>query len=276
MAYKKGGKTNSVTGSSGITNVGNDVDADLAPTYGSSANTVCQGNDSRLSDARTPTAHNTSHQSGGSDAIKLDDLASPDDNTDLNVSTSAHGLMNKLSNDDDEFLSGQGNWKKVFPEFQFFADQMENPVNSDWAVNDLAVAAADSNNNGLTIRLFDDTDEEGVGFSLQIPEGSTNIVFDIVSRRESSGSAQAVVPKLYVRELPDNAAVESWSAGTDMTAISLPADEDWQYDNQSIALSTLSLVADRVAQFELTRNTGAGGDTLSGDWTVLLVKVSFT
>lgn len=29
----------------------------IQPTYGSTANTVCQGNDSRLSDARTPTAH---------------------------------------------------------------------------------------------------------------------------------------------------------------------------------------------------------------------------
>src|SRR4029450_328423 len=45
-----------------------------------------------------PTAHHTSHESGGSDAIKLDDLAVPDDNTDLNASTSKHGLMKKLSN----------------------------------------------------------------------------------------------------------------------------------------------------------------------------------
>lgn len=50
-----GGQTNTVVGSSGISNVGTNVDADLAPTYGSSANTICQGNDARLSDARTPT-----------------------------------------------------------------------------------------------------------------------------------------------------------------------------------------------------------------------------
>ena len=43
----------------------------FAPTYGSSANTVCQGNDSRLSDTRTPTAHATSHKSGGGDAINV-------------------------------------------------------------------------------------------------------------------------------------------------------------------------------------------------------------
>lgn len=54
--------------------------------------------------------HKTTHQSGGSDAIKLDDLAAPDDNTDLNASTSAHGLLRKLSNVSTEFLNGQGNW----------------------------------------------------------------------------------------------------------------------------------------------------------------------
>jgi hypothetical protein len=80
------------------------------PAYGSSAGTFCQGNDSRLSDARTPTGHHTSHESGGGDAIKLDDLAAPDDNTDLNASVSAHGLLKKLSNDSSQFLNGTGAW----------------------------------------------------------------------------------------------------------------------------------------------------------------------
>ena len=50
-----GGQTDTVAGSNGITNTGDNVDAVLAPTYGTGANTVTQGNDSRLSDARTPT-----------------------------------------------------------------------------------------------------------------------------------------------------------------------------------------------------------------------------
>jgi hypothetical protein len=55
-------------------------------------------------------AHHTRHEAGGSDAIKLDDLAAPDDNTDLNATTSAHGLLKKLSNSATEFMNGQGNW----------------------------------------------------------------------------------------------------------------------------------------------------------------------
>jgi hypothetical protein len=43
-------------------------------------------------------------------AIKLDDLATPDDNTDLNASTTRHGLLRKLDNTAAHFLDGQGAW----------------------------------------------------------------------------------------------------------------------------------------------------------------------
>jgi len=67
-----GGITNTVTGSTGITNVGDNTDADLAPTYGSSANTICEGDDSRLSDARTPTSHAYDSHTG---TVPLTDMA---------------------------------------------------------------------------------------------------------------------------------------------------------------------------------------------------------
>lgn len=53
---------------------GADVTANHLGTGGS---TACAGNDSRLSDSRTPTAHATTHKSGGTDAIKLNELAAP-------------------------------------------------------------------------------------------------------------------------------------------------------------------------------------------------------
>jgi hypothetical protein len=54
--------------------------------------------------------HSARHESGGADAIKLDDLAAPDDVTDLNASTSAHGLLRKLDNNVAHYLDGQGGW----------------------------------------------------------------------------------------------------------------------------------------------------------------------
>lgn len=85
------------------------LDVGWLPT-GSTGTTVCIGNDSRLSDARTPTTHAASHQSGGSDSIKLDDLAAPDDNTDLNATTGAHGLLPKLGGGTTNFLRADGTW----------------------------------------------------------------------------------------------------------------------------------------------------------------------
>jgi hypothetical protein len=73
--------------------------------------------------------------------------------------------------------------------------------------------------------------------SIEIPTGVTNIIFDLRSRAETSAASNLnVVPKLYVREMPDNAAVESWSAGTDMTTITMgTSNEYFQYDSQTIA-----------------------------------------
>lgn len=59
-----GGQTDTVAGSNGITNTGTNVNAVLTPTYGSTANTICQGNDSRLSDARIPTGPATGDLTG--------------------------------------------------------------------------------------------------------------------------------------------------------------------------------------------------------------------
>ncbi len=55
------------------------------------------------------SAHAALHASGAADAVKLDDLAAPDDNTDLDFSTSAHGLVPKGTNTGD-FLKDDGTW----------------------------------------------------------------------------------------------------------------------------------------------------------------------
>jgi len=79
-----GGQTDTVTGSNGITNAGDNVDADLTPTYGNGANEFCEGNDARLSDSRTPTAHAASHKNGGSDEILLNEFGEPTGTVNMN------------------------------------------------------------------------------------------------------------------------------------------------------------------------------------------------
>lgn len=57
-----------------------------------------------------PTSHAASHLSGGSDSIKLDDLSVPDDNTDLDATTSRHGLLPKLGGGTTNYLRADGSW----------------------------------------------------------------------------------------------------------------------------------------------------------------------
>jgi len=57
-----------------------------------------------------PSPHSITHKSGGGDSIKLDDLAAPDDNTDLDATVSVHGLLPKLGGGTTNFLRADGSW----------------------------------------------------------------------------------------------------------------------------------------------------------------------
>jgi hypothetical protein len=58
-------------------------------------------------------AHATNHKSGGTDPVKVDELAAPADNSNLNATTGAHGLLKKLDNVITHFMNGQGNWTTI-------------------------------------------------------------------------------------------------------------------------------------------------------------------
>lgn len=82
-------------------------------------------------------AHNTQHQYGGSDAIKLDALALPDDSQALDFSMNLHGLVPKGSNA-NKVLRDTGVW--VLPTALFNSVTYEScgdPVNYDFTVGDL-------------------------------------------------------------------------------------------------------------------------------------------
>jgi hypothetical protein len=66
----KSNTSTTISAGTGLTG-GGDLSANrtLTVTYGAAAGTAAQGNDSRLSDARTPLAHAASHASGSSDPV---------------------------------------------------------------------------------------------------------------------------------------------------------------------------------------------------------------
>jgi len=163
-----------------------------------------------------------------------------------------------------------------FGTFEFYADQVMNPNNADWVVNSLAPAVADSNNAGLTVRAFSDSTPEGFGMIFIAPLGANQIVIEEVSRPDATpGGAVTVARSIYNRGIPDNLVVEGWTAATDLTDIAFTTNEFFQYDTQTIDFSTLGITAGEVTVLEYVRDTADAGDTLSGDFNVLLVKISF-
>ena len=68
-------KTIQIKPGTGLTGGGTlEADRTLTVSYGTAAGTACQGNDARLSNARTPTAHNPTHKTGGTDALTPADI----------------------------------------------------------------------------------------------------------------------------------------------------------------------------------------------------------
>lgn len=80
-------------------------------TLPNTTTTLVDTSDSRLSDSRSPTSHATSHKSGGSDLIKINELAAPTTNiSGTNSTTSANGTLRVLSGVATEYLDGSGAW----------------------------------------------------------------------------------------------------------------------------------------------------------------------
>ncbi len=84
--------------------------ADVTITLPNTTSTLVISSDSRLSDARTPTTHATSHNTGGSDVVHIDTIGAGTDITTNNVSTTKHGLVPKAPNVVTQFLDGTGAW----------------------------------------------------------------------------------------------------------------------------------------------------------------------
>ena len=162
----------------------------------------------------------------------------------------------------------------LWPSYYFLADQFEYPNSSDWAVNSSAPVVSDTTSVGLMVRRLDDSSEEGVGFTLLVPTSATNLTFYFRSKAETApGSAKKVKIRIYKREISDNAAVGAWSSAYALTDIDIPTNVYFQLDSQTVSLASLGVTAGNLVQFELTRNGADAGDTLSGDWDLLSVRV---
>lgn len=157
--------------------------------------------------------------------------------------------------------------------YTYYANSLDSPNTSDFAVNVLAPVISDSLNTAMNVRSFSNTVEQGVGLMLPVPVGATTITFDIRGRAATApASATTVTHKLYTRKVPNNAVMPSWSAGTTFTALTVPTNNYYQKYSQSYSLATLGLLTGETYHFELTRITGG----LAFAWLVVEIAVVFT
>jgi hypothetical protein len=109
-------------------------------------------------------------------AIKLDDFAIPDDNTDLNATSTYHGLLPKLSNNARQFLRGDGSWAT-------FASLTATPVAANGSVAGDAAALATTNTTFITC----DSSVKGV----KLPNGVAGDIMEIIN---TSGTSAKLYP----------------------------------------------------------------------------------
>lgn len=150
----------------------------------------------------------------------------------------------------------------VIQRYVFYADYLDSPNNSDWAVNALAPLVPDATEPARQVRVFDNITEEGVGFKLWVPAGTTNIRFTFVSNAQGApAGVRTVGLKLYERGLGD-----SWSTGVVLNDIDIPTSTVWVTDAETKTLTSLGLIAGQPYQFELTRINPTAGTELADDW----------
>jgi hypothetical protein len=161
--------------------------------------------------------------------------------------------------------------------FTFFANSLDTPVNSDFAINSLAPVISDPAWASLNVRSFSNSVEQGVACLVSIPTGATTLTVKMRGRSQTTpGVASVVQPRLYYRLLGNNTAVGSWSSAQELANISIPTNQNFQYSTQTILLSTLGLTAGNLYQFEFTRRvTGVSGTNLAANYLLAELTLEF-
>lgn len=227
------------------------------------------------------SAHKDRHKSGGGDAFAATDLIEAIVKRLQTTTGPTTLLMGAVA--DGEFLKRVGTdlvgaAAGGFPTLVFPAGALSLPNSADWAVNALAPLDQDPVNDGFGAILLDDTVEEGRGLEFFAP-GATNIKITTITRAVAApGGAVVAKMRVYNRGVPlTPAAVEAWSAATNLTDVALPITTRFlHYDVSTISFASLGLTAGELTQLEITRNGGDGGDTLVGDLSLVAVIIEFT
>jgi hypothetical protein len=155
-----------------------------------------------------------------------------------------------------------------------FAPDFDDP-STEWSISIAAALAADTVNPAVLIRRFDDTTQEGVGWSVHIPTGVTQVTFTFMAKALTSPAATRTVGlALKKREVPHNTSLGAWSSST-LTDLSFPTNVTFQSSNQTVTLATLGLTAGSIYQLEMVRQNPSAGTNLTGDLGLFMLKAEW-
>ena len=147
---------------------------------------------------------------------------------------------------------------------------------ADWATTVPAGMAADLVNPAILLRRFDDTTDEGVGWTVLIPVGVTQVDLTFISKAVTSPSApnRTVGVAFKSREIPNNGGLGGWTS-TALSNLNIPQNVFPQRQSITVTLAALSLTADHVYQIELVRQNPSAGTELVGDWGLIYLIVEW-
>jgi hypothetical protein len=166
--------------------------------------------------------------------------------------------------------------------YSYFANSLDNPNNSDWAINALAPVVTDPTYSSIPERQFSNTVEQGVGFMLSIPAAATQVTFKLRGRSAAvvAGATNVVQFNVYARRIASNSAPAAWSTATALGVIAIPASSiAFQYNTQTVLLSAFStaIVADNMYIFEITRRvTPTSGVQLAANFLLTELTAEFS
>lgn len=162
-------------------------------------------------------------------------------------------------------------------DFHYDADNLLLPAGADWLVTSAPGGpAVDTNNGALRVLLFDDTTSEGVGWEHVIPDGATSFVITVIGRAETApAGARQIGTQLAVRQVPDNAIVQTPMAQFNTGDFDIPTNEFFQYDQISLTLAFFGLSAGELTQWQFIRDTAAGSN-LTGDYALAAIRHQYS
>ena len=166
----------------------------------------------------------------------------------------------------------------ILQTYIYYPGNLDNPINSSWAINALAPMVTDPTYSAFNVRSFLDTTVQGVGCYCTIPTGAVNVTINFKGRAQTAPSAASVVaPALYIKGIPNGTTVGSWSSPYSLSTLAIPTDANFHYYSQTVTISSLGLSAGTLYQFELVRlTTGFAGTNLTGAWLMTEFTLQFS